>query len=36
LFGSKSGYDTIEDCFEELTPFIKTMETGLSSDPEMN
>jgi len=36
LFGSKSGFNTIEDCFQELTPFIKTMETGLSSDPEMN
>lgn len=36
LFGSKSGYDRMEDCFEELTPFIYAVETGLSSDPEMN
>lgn len=36
LFGSMSGFDTIEECFEELTPFIKVMETGLSSDPLMN
>ena len=36
LFGSFSGYDTIEDCFEELTPKIYALETGLSSDPEMN
>ena len=36
LFGSKSGFDKIEDCFEELTPHIFALETGLSSDPEMN
>ena len=31
-----SGFDTIEDCFEELTPYVKICETGLSSDPLMN
>lgn len=36
VFGSKSGYDSLEECFEELTPRIKAMETGLSSDPPMN
>lgn len=36
VFGSKSGYDTLEDCFEELTPEIFAIETGLSSDPTMN
>ena len=36
LFGSKSGFDTIEECFEELTPYIFAVETGLSSDPPMN
>ncbi|MBN2442490.1 MAG: UvrD-helicase domain-containing protein [Spirochaetales bacterium] len=36
LFGSNSGFDSIEDCFEELTPYIFALETGLSSDPEMN
>lgn len=36
LFGSKSGFDKIEDCFEELTPQIFALETGLSSDPLMN
>ena len=36
LFGSKSGFDRIEDCFEELTPHIAALETGLSSDPPMN
>ncbi|MDO8524559.1 MAG: endonuclease Q family protein [bacterium] len=36
LFGSKSGFDKIEDCFEEITPQIFALETGLSSDPKMN
>lgn len=36
IFGSKSGYDSLEECFEELTPQIKVIETGLSSDPPMN
>jgi len=36
LFGSKSGYDRIEDCFGDLSPEIFALETGLSSDPEMN
>jgi len=36
LFGSKSGFDTIEACFEDLTPHIHALETGLSSDPPMN
>ncbi len=36
LLGSKSGYDTVEACFEDLTPHIFALETGLSSDPPMN
>ena len=36
VFGSKSGYNSLEECFEELTPHIKAVETGLSSDPIMN
>ncbi|MCM8767439.1 MAG: endonuclease Q family protein [Candidatus Omnitrophica bacterium] len=36
LFGSNSGFDDIEDCFEEVTDEIFALETGLSSDPEMN
>lgn len=36
LFGANSGFDTIEECFEEMTPFIFALETGLSSDPSMN
>ncbi|MEN8258048.1 MAG: UvrD-helicase domain-containing protein [Thermodesulfobacteriota bacterium] len=36
LFGSKSGFDTIEDCFADLSDHIFALETGLSSDPDMN
>ena len=36
IFGSKGGYDSLEDCFEELTPHVFAIETGLSSDPAMN
>ncbi len=36
VLGSKSGFDSIEECFEDLTPNIFAVETGLSSDPPMN
>lgn len=36
VFGSNSGFDSLEECFEELTTNIKAIETGLSSDPAMN
>jgi len=36
LFGANSGFDSIEECFEEMTPSIFALETGLSSDPAMN
>lgn len=36
LFGSKSGFDRLEDCFGSLSPHIFALETGLSSDPDMN
>ncbi len=36
LFGANSGFDSIEECFEEMTPFIFALETALSSDPAMN
>ncbi|HAJ56373.1 MAG TPA: DNA helicase UvrD [Candidatus Omnitrophica bacterium] len=36
LFGSMSGFDRIEDCFERSTSKIFALETGLSSDPAMN
>lgn len=34
--GSKSGFDSIEDCYGDLSSHIFAVETGLSSDPEMN
>jgi len=36
LFGAFSGFDTVEECYGDLTPFVHAMETGLSSDPVMN
>jgi uncharacterized protein (TIGR00375 family) len=36
LLGSKSGFDSLTECFEDLTPYVFAVETGLSSDPEMN
>jgi uncharacterized protein (TIGR00375 family) len=36
LFGSKSGFDSIRECFGDYAEEIFAMETGLSSDPEMN
>ncbi len=36
VFGSESGYDSLQECFEDLTPYIYGIETGLSSDPAMN
>ena len=36
IFGSKGGYEKLEDAFEELTPYVRAVETGLSSDPIMN
>lgn len=36
IFGSESGYDSLEECFEDMTPYIYGIETGLSSDPAMN
>ncbi len=35
LFGSKSGFDSLEECFEEYSKHIYALETGLSADPEM-
>ncbi len=34
--GSKSGFNSIEECYEDLSEHIFAVETGLSSDPEMN
>jgi uncharacterized protein (TIGR00375 family) len=36
VFGSGSGFDSLEECFEEQTGHIHAIETGLSSDPPMN
>lgn len=36
VFGAFSGFDTLAECFEDLTPHIHALETGLSSDPPMN
>ena len=34
--GSKGGYDSVDECFRDLTSHIFAIETGLSSDPDMN
>ncbi len=36
VFGSKSGFDRLDECYGDLTPHIFALETGLSSDPPMN
>jgi len=36
MLGSKGGFDSVEDCFADLTPHVFAVETGLSSDPPMN
>ncbi|GBD98246.1 hypothetical protein BMS3Abin07_00257 [bacterium BMS3Abin07] len=36
IFGARSGFDSLEECYEDLTPYIYAIETGLSSDPSMN
>lgn len=36
VFGSKSGFDSIEECYKDQSRHIFALETGLSSDPSMN
>lgn len=36
VFGSYSGFDSLEECFGEVSKYIYSIETGLSSDPPMN
>ena len=36
VYGSRSGFDRLDECFGDLTPLIAAVETGLSSDPAMN
>ena len=35
IFGSKTGFDHLEECFQDMSPQIHAVETGLSSDPAM-
>jgi len=36
IFGSRSGFNSIEECFDNWSKYIFSIETGLSSDPTMN
>ncbi len=36
VYGSKSGFDSLEECFGDLAPTVRAVESGLSSDPAMN
>jgi uncharacterized protein (TIGR00375 family) len=36
VFGAFSGFDSIEDCYQDMSKHIHALETGLSSDPPMN
>jgi len=36
MLGSKSGFDSLEECFRDLSDHVFAAETGLSSDPPMN
>ena len=36
VFGSRSGFDSLEGCFDEYSKYIYAIETGLSSSPDMN
>lgn len=36
IFGANSGFNSIQECYEEESKHIRAIETGLSSDPEMN
>ncbi|MEM3665461.1 MAG: endonuclease Q family protein [Candidatus Bathyarchaeia archaeon] len=36
IFGANSGFDSVEECYQDMTKHIYALETGLSSDPSMN
>lgn len=36
IYGAMSGFNSLSEAFEDMAPFIYGIETGLSSDPEMN
>lgn len=35
IFGTFSSFNSVEECFEDLAPYVRTLETGLSADPAM-
>jgi uncharacterized protein (TIGR00375 family) len=36
VFGAFSGFDSVEECYQDMSKHIHALETGLSSDPPMN
>jgi uncharacterized protein (TIGR00375 family) len=36
IFGANSGFDSVDECYQDMTKHIHALETGLSSDPPMN
>ena len=36
IYGQMSGFESLDEAFEDLAPYVYGIETGLSSDPEMN
>lgn len=36
IFGASSGFDSVEECYQDMTKHVHALETGLSSDPPMN
>lgn len=36
VLGSKTGFDSVDECYKDQTKYIYALETGLSSDPPMN
>jgi PHP family Zn ribbon phosphoesterase len=36
MLGSKSGFDSLDECFEDMAAYVHAVKTRLSSDPEMN
>ncbi|MDR2151143.1 MAG: UvrD-helicase domain-containing protein [Spirochaetaceae bacterium] len=36
VLGEKSGFDSLDDCYQDFTPYLSAVETGLSSNPPMN
>jgi uncharacterized protein (TIGR00375 family) len=36
IFGAFSGFNSVEECYQDMTKYVHALETGLSSDPPMN